>query len=153
MRHFADGLEEAVSVMSTGPDGALYIGHSPVRRTVTRAVFGSLTHPIVGGIGKYAPRRLDLQIRDAVCAAATRAANAHANAGTCPDSAEADLQQIGYLIDQSRSVSSKAISDGDLAFSDWTTLDGYLTDAEASLSLATLDAAAGHLQQACGFFP
>jgi hypothetical protein len=153
IRYFADGLEEAVSVMSTGPDGALYIGHSPVRRTVTRAVFGSLTHPIVGGVGKYAPHRLDLQIRDAVCAAAARALNAHANAGTCPDAAEADIRQIGCLIDQSRTVSAQAISDGDLASSDWATLDGYLTDAEANLSLATLDVAAGHLQQACDFFP
>jgi hypothetical protein len=153
IRYFADGLEESVAVMSTGPDGAVYVGHSPVRRTVTRAVFGALTHPIVGGVGKYGPRRLDFQIRDAVCAGAARALNAHANVGTCPQSAEADIRQIGYLIDQSRRVSAKAISDGDLTSADWTTLDGYLTDAEANLFVSTLDVAAGYLQQACDFFP
>jgi outer membrane protein assembly factor BamB len=153
VRYFSDGMEESVATSATGPDGACYVNHSPMRRALSRALFGDLTHPVVGGLQRYAPRRLDLQIRDAVCAAAARASNAHANVGTCPDSAEADIRQIGYLIQQSRDASSKAIGDGDLTSADWTTLDGYLTDAEANLSLTTLDVVAGHLQQACDFFP
>jgi hypothetical protein len=153
VRYFSDGLEESVATCSIGPDGGSYISHSPFRRALARAVFGNITYPVIGGIQRYAPRRLDLQIRDAVCAAAARASNAHANAGTCPDSAEADTRQIGHLIDQSRNASSQVISDGDLTPADWTTIDGYLTDAEANLAVATLDVAAGHLQQACDFFP
>ncbi len=153
VRYFSDGMEESVATSATGPDGACYVNHSPMRRALSRALFGDLTHAVVGGIQRYAPRRLDLQIRDAVCAGAARALNAHVNVETCPDSAEADIRQIGYLIDQSREVSANAISKGDLASADWTTLDGYLTDAETSLSVSTLDVAASHLQQACDFFP
>jgi hypothetical protein len=154
-RYFADGLEETVSAMSTGPDGAVYLGHSPLRRAVAWGFFGDLgwTHPILGGVGKYAARRLDLLIRDAACAGSARAVNAHNNAGTCPDSVEVDIRQIQGLIDQCRRSSAKAIADADLTPSQWATLDGTLTDAEAALSVTTLDVAAGHLQQACDFFP
>jgi len=31
-RWFADGLEESLAAMSTGPDGSLYLSHSPLRR-------------------------------------------------------------------------------------------------------------------------
>ena len=152
---FADGVEETVSAMSTGPDGAVYLGHSPLRRAAAWAVFGDLglTDPVTGGVGKYAARRLDLLIRDAGCAGAARASNAFANAGACPGSAAADIRQIQILIDQARRSSTGAVAAGDLSAGDWTTLDGYLTLAEGSLDPATLDAAAGHLQQVCDFFP
>ncbi len=155
VRYFADGPEESVSAISTGPDGSVYLGHSPLRRAVAWGMFGELgwTEPITGGVGKYAARRLDLLIRDAACAAAARALNAHSNEGICPASAETDIRQIQGLVDQCRRSSAKAIADGDLTPADWTTLDGYLTDAEASLALGTLDVAATSLQQACDFFP
>ena len=47
--------------------------------------------PLKGGITKYAPKRLDLLVREIACAGADRAANAHANLSTCPD---ADVKQI-----------------------------------------------------------
>jgi outer membrane protein assembly factor BamB len=153
MRYFAGGREETVSAVSVGPDGAVYFGHSPFRRAAAYALFDFLSAPpVTGGVGKYAPRRLDLLIRDAACAASTRALNAHAFAGTCPDSEAADIRQIQALIDQSRRSSVKAIADGDLAAPDWATLDGHFSLAEASLAPGTLDTAAGHLQQACDFF-
>jgi len=154
LRYFAEGLEESISAMNSSPDGAVYLGFSPLRRAVSYALFGGLgmTHPLSGGVGKFGVRRLDLLIRDAVCAASARALNASSNAGSCPDSVEADIRQIGNLIDQSRRSSVKAIADGDLTPSDWTTLDGYLTLAEGNLTPTLLDAGAAQLQHACDFF-
>ncbi|MBM4026340.1 MAG: hypothetical protein FJ280_13200 [Planctomycetes bacterium] len=94
-----------------------------------------------------------LLIRDAVCAASARAANAFAFAGACPDSAEADIRQIRTLIDQSRRSSGQAVADGELTPADWETLDGYLSLAQASLAPGTLGEAAGFLEHACDFFP
>jgi len=153
LRYFAPNGEETFSTAAVGPDGALYIGNGPVNRAIARAIFGDLAAPLTGGIIKYAPRRLDLLIRDAVCAASDRALNAFNYAGTCPDSAEADVVQIQTLIDQARGSSVKAIADGDLTPTGWETLDGLLSLAEGSLSLQTLDTSAGHLEQACDFFP
>jgi outer membrane protein assembly factor BamB len=152
LRYFADGREETVSAVSVDPDGAVYLGHSPLRRAVARALFESSTLPVTGGVGKYAARRFDLIIRDAACAASARALNAFDNAVACPTSAEADIRQIQALIDQSRRSSAQAVADGDLAPADWTTLDGYFTSAEASLAPATLDVAADHLEWVCEFF-
>jgi outer membrane protein assembly factor BamB len=153
--YFADGREETVSAMSTGPDGALYLGHSPLRRAAAWAVFGGLgwTRPITGGVGKYAARRNDLVIRDAACAGSARAANAFAYAGDCPDSAAADIRQVRALIDQARRASVKAVADGDISPDDWALLDGYFALAETVLSPGTLDVAADYLGQACEFFP
>ena len=101
-----------------------------------------MTDPLSGGVGKFGARRLDLLIRDAACAASARALNAFNNAGSCPGSAEADIRQIRNLINQSRRSSVKAIADGNLTPSDWTTLDGCLVQAEGNLSPALLNAAA-----------
>ena len=38
VRHFAGGLDETVAVMSSGPDGALYIGNSPIRRPFAKCL-------------------------------------------------------------------------------------------------------------------
>ena len=122
-------------------------------RALTKFLLYRLSTPqLMGGVRKWTPERLDLLIRDAACAASARALNAFNNAGPCPDSAEADIRQIRNLINQSRRSSAKAIADGDLTPSDWTTLEGYLTLAEGNLSPALLDAASAQLQQACDFF-
>jgi len=153
IRYFVDGFEHTVSVISTGPDGAMYIGHSPVERAIARALFPGLAGPLVGGIGKYAPRRLDLLVRDAACAAADRAANANAVRGVCPSSASADLVQIRELIEQALGAGNRAMADGDLTAAQWGLLETSLLAAVANLSLDTLDEARQHLDITCGFFP
>jgi hypothetical protein len=99
VRHFTEALDESVAVASTGPDGAAYIGNSPVRRAFSR-VMGVDTPPLVGGISKYSPTRLDRLVAEAACAGSTRAENAAQNA--CPGSASADALQIRELVAQAR---------------------------------------------------
>jgi hypothetical protein len=113
VRSFAVGGEETVAVMSVGPDGAMYIGNSPVRRLFPY-VLGLSPAPIRGGITKFVPERLDLLARDAACAAEARARNAGTNASTCADSAHADVIQLRELIAQARAAGTLALADGDL---------------------------------------
>jgi hypothetical protein len=153
IRYFADGPEESVSALNTGPDGAVYLGNSPIRRAMARAIFPWLTPPLTGGITKYAPKRLDLLIRDAVCAAADRAQNAFSNHDLCPDAAAVDIRQIQLLIDQCRHSAPQAILDGDLSLGEWLGLEGLLMLAQIKLSPDRLDSAASYLQQACAYFP
>ncbi len=105
----------------------------------------------IGGIQKFAPKRLDLLIRYAVHAAADRANNVAVNgSGWANDAKNVEVKPIGILIDQCRAVSAKAIAVGDLTADEWTTLEFYLTNAESALSLATPDFADAYqnLQQA-----
>jgi len=95
-RWFADGLEESLAAMSTGPDGALYLSHSPLRRAFALAL-GLTNEPLLGGVSKWSSTRDDLLARDTACAAAARADNARLEHGECPESALADLRQIDEL--------------------------------------------------------
>lgn len=126
VRWFAEGLEETVALMSIGPDGALYVGNSALRRIYAFVLSqaGTLppTPPIVGGIRKWAPARLDLLARDATCAAADRARNAFEYSNECRDSAEADVTQIMELITQARVAGRQAKKDGDLSTEEWKIL-------------------------------
>lgn len=135
IRWFAEGLEETVAVMSTGPDGSLYIGNSPLRRAfgVCLAQAGIVNvpvAPIVGGIRKYAPIRNDVFFRDVVCAAADRARNAKRIRKTCPDSYAADQAQLDVLLGQARRTLDRAVATGDLSASVATRLDTRLARAE-----------------------
>lgn len=144
LRYFAEGLEESISVVCIGPDGGVYLGHSPIRRAIALALYGDFLPPLVGGIGKYAVRRPDLLVREAVCAAADRAWNAY----TCRSetaSAEADICQIKLLIKQARERNPWGAG-----AEPWLTVEGHLNAAETYLSVQTLDKAAYRLQQACG---
>ncbi|MFN8644577.1 MAG: hypothetical protein U0802_24040 [Candidatus Binatia bacterium] len=137
VRHFVGGGEETVAVMSTGPDGDLYIGNSPVRRIFAR-VLGLSTAPLSGGITKFAsadPRRL---MRDAACAAAARARNAAAQTA-CDDGIRADVGQVGHLIDQIRQTAPAAVAAGDLSDTQWGRLDRRLTRAAPFLASAAAD--------------
>ncbi|MBW1938457.1 MAG: hypothetical protein JRI67_06790 [Deltaproteobacteria bacterium] len=140
VRYFTKGREESVSITPIGPDGSLYIGHSPVRRALSVALFGKNVPAITGGIQKFSAKRLDLLARDAVHAAADRALNASDNgAGWAPEVKEIESKQIGILIEQCRTASTRAVSDGDLTGQKQTEMEGYLTAAESALSSANSD--------------
>jgi outer membrane protein assembly factor BamB len=112
-RWFADGLEESLGAMSTGPDGALYLPHAPLRRAFALAL-GLTDEPLRGGVGKWSATRHDLLARDAACAAADRAANADAFQSACPGSALADASQVDALRSQLLDAASRAQAKGEI---------------------------------------
>jgi hypothetical protein len=153
-RWFAEGLEETVAVMSTGLDGAIYVGNSPLRRIFAFVLsqVGMLpypTPPVIGGITKWAPERLDLLARDAVCAASDRAANAFAFRDECPDSAEADVTQIRELIVQAEQAGQGAVANGEISSDAWEGVSKDVQKASHVLGVPTLNAVATHLGKAC----
>ena len=128
VRSFAPGLDETVAVMSTGPDGALYLGNSPIRRLFAYCLnqFGVITAPVAaptGGIRKYTPQRLDLFVRDAACAAFDRAENATRQRRVCPASVTADVGQIGDLLAQTRVAATSGVVAGDLTHAEQSLID------------------------------
>ena len=156
VRYFAGGGEETVAVMSTGPDGVLYIGNSPVRR-LFGFVLGLSPAPLRGGITKFVPQRFDLLMRDAACAGEARALNAWENQALCPDAAAADIVQIRELIEQIRAASGRAIADGNLTAWRWRHFDRRLNRAEKRLDEAEATLPTGrrlrraglHLRRVC----
>jgi outer membrane protein assembly factor BamB len=152
IRYFADGAEDSVSSMVTGPDGGLYVGNSPLRRVLGRATFGEgvSPQPVVGGVTRFKPIRQDLIIRDALWAASTRARNAAGFAASHPAAAAADLFQIRQLIDQCRQVAPQALGERSLQAQQWSVIETALNQAEQLLlpEAEALQAAATILDQA-----
>jgi hypothetical protein len=99
LRYFAEGVEESIAVTSVGPDGSYYTAGSPVRRAVSVGLWGSSLPPLVGGITRYKPVRLDLLARDAACAAAHRCVNA-AGWGARHPASVAEARQVRVLTSQ-----------------------------------------------------
>lgn len=143
IRAFADGGDETVAPFSTGPDGVLYMGNSPVRRLIAN-VLGLSPEPIRGGITRFEPRRLDLLMRDAACAGAARALNAWENQELCPDSAAADIVQLRELIAQIRSAAGQAVAGGDLTAQRWNSFSRRLAKGEQWLDRAAAELPTGH---------
>jgi len=146
---YTEGGEESVSVTAIAPDGSIYLGHSPFRRAVSQVLFGwTAMAPITGGISKFKPVRLDLLIRDAMHAAAIRAANASTLSENYKSSIEADITQIHILIQQSMSALPKAIENNDLSEVHAVKLKALIKKSQESLILKNLEVTAGFLLQA-----
>jgi hypothetical protein len=64
--------EESVSVTTVSGDGGYYLANSPVRRAVTRTLFGPLVRPLTGGISRYKPINLARLVSAASCASQQR---------------------------------------------------------------------------------
>ncbi|MDH3202069.1 MAG: hypothetical protein OEM15_14355 [Myxococcales bacterium] len=158
VRYFTGGLDETIAVMSIGPDGVLNLGNSPLRRvfTICAAELGLLPIPVpgpVGGITRWEPARLDLLVRDAVCAAEDRARNAFANLSACASGvAEADVVQVGQLVDQVRAAGPSAVEAGDLSSTAWAKVEKELDKADRKLDPGKpqdLNPATQALRRAC----
>ena len=159
VRHFTPAPEETVAVMTSAGDGAVYLGNSPVRRAFAIGL-GISSDPLVGGVTKFKVARHDLLARDAVCVAQVRAANAAANAATCPDSATADGRQLLDLIAQTTDIAiPQALANAELTASKAAVLESFLADAQSSTedfvangTLSDLEDAGAKFGAACSAF-
>ena len=153
LRYFAEGREDSVAMSVVAPDGSIYVAHSPLRRAAGKAMYPDLTPEVIGGIARFKPIRLDLLARDAICAAAARAANA----STLDNAMEAaaintDIRQIKVLLTQAERAIPKAIGDGDMTSDDAATLNDLLERSTVNLSPDTLGEAAREMAAACSMF-
>jgi hypothetical protein len=83
-------------------------------------------NPLVGGIRKWKPTRLDLLLRDAACAGADRAKNARRHRRVCPDSVADDQAQLAQLATQSRGAAATALAEGDITPTEKARVDRWL---------------------------
>ncbi len=139
LRWFAEGREESIAVSAVGPAGSVYTAGSPVRRAVARALLGDALPPLVGGIHRYRPLRVDLLARDAACAAEARAAVLARSGPLDAGARRDDLGQLRVLSRQARSAIPEALAAGDLEEPLAGALASDLRAADAAL--AQLDAA------------
>jgi len=154
LRYFADGPEESVACMQVGPDGAVYIAHSPVRRVAAVIRYGNRVPPLIGGIAKFGPTRFDLLLRDAVRAAADRIENLWASFGTMSeDAARAVKRQAAILIEQAHNAGKQAVAGSDLLPEEWDLLRLHMASAEQALLADDAASAAMHLRLAADWFP
>ena len=134
-------------------DGSIYVGHSPLRRAVGKALFPDLTANVTGGIARFKPVRLDLLARDAICAAQARAANASAlDPLTEMAAIDSDARQIKFLISQAENAITIAVSDGDMTGDDAAYLRDLQAKSMSRLAVGELSAAADSLSAACNVF-
>jgi hypothetical protein len=148
IRYAAQGAEETVSVMSSGPDGALYLAHSPVRHAIIKTLLPKQTSEMIGGIGKYQPIALHYLAHDASCAAADRLANRLNTTLSTPEMIQADLRQVQALITQALTAGQAALSAGTLPASVWTSWQQALLTAQGEVT-AKPSSAMVSLEQAC----
>ena len=134
VRYFVEGGEDSVSSMVTGPEGGLYIGNSPLRRVLARAVLGEAKSPmsVQGGITRFKPVHNHLIVRDALWAAAGRARNA----ATLSNSAvvKQDVFQINQLLDQALQALPVARAEGDIDQALYDAMQRMVTTAKESVS-------------------
>ncbi len=153
LRYFAEGREDSLAMSVVAADGSIYVAHSPLRRAVGKAMYPELTADITGGIARFKPIRLDLLVRDAICAAEARGANAtKLNPTTKLAAINTDVRQIKVLIKQASGAISMAVSDGDMTTDDAATLGNLLEQSSANLTLSNVKQAVAEMTAACAMF-
>ena len=153
LRYFAEGREDSLAMSVVAADGSIYVGHSPLRRAVGKALFPELTAEVTGGVARFKPIRLDLLARDAICAAEARAANTNTLDQTAQLAAiNSDKRQIRFLMTQAESAIETAVSDGDLTPEDANSLRELQAQSIASLAAGDLEETATKLGSACEMF-
>ncbi len=133
--YFADGAEDSVSSMVSGPDGGMYIGNSPLRRVLGRQILGESKspQPVTGGITRFKPIHQNLIIRDALCAAANRAGNAAMIVDSHRAEAEEDIYQVRQLLDQCTRVAPEAIMEGSIKPEQWKMIENAIEQVKGRL--------------------
>jgi len=133
--YFADGAEDSVSSMVSGPDGGMYIGNSPLRRVLGRQILGESKspQPVTGGITKFKPIHQNLIIRDALWAAANRAGNAANLVDSHRAEVEEDIYQIRQLLDQCTRVAPEAIMEGSIKPEQWKMIENAIEQVKGRL--------------------
>lgn len=153
LRYFSEGREDSLAMSVVAADGSIYVGHSPLRRAVGKALYPELTPEVTGGIARFKPIRLDLLARDALCAAGARAANASSLDQAAEMAAvSADKRQIKFLTTQAEDAIAKAVKHGDLMQDDAGLLGDLLTRSSVSLAKSDLNGSAIALNSACETF-
>lgn len=150
LRYFAEGREESIAVTVVGADGSYYTANSPVRRAISRQIWRGLP-PLIGGITRYRPIRLELLARDASCAAAHLADNAGKD--SIPErSAREDARQVAVLVRQVQTMMNDGEQDW---YNSYPALAGHMQAADAALAGVAngagevMRSSATHLNAAC----
>ncbi len=116
-------------------------------------MYPELTPDLTGGIARFKPIRLDLLVRDAICAAAARGANASTLDETTERAAiNTDIRQIKVLLKQASSAIPKAVNDGDMTTEDATALGNLLEQSTDGLTPDGLTPSLAFLTTACAMF-
>jgi hypothetical protein len=153
LRYFAEGREASVAMSTVGPDGSIYVAHSPIRRAIGKAMYPELTRDLTGGIARFKPIGLDLLARDAICAAEARGANASTlNETTELAAITTDIRQIKVLLKQAGGAIPKAVSDGDMTAEDANILGSLLVQSMGGLTPDGLTRSVTFLTTACAMF-
>lgn len=153
LRYFAEGREDSLAMSVVAADGSIYVGHSPLRRAVGKALYPELTADVTGGVARFKPIRLDLLARDAICAAGARADNANTlDQATEIAAINNDKRQIQFLITQAESAIDTAIRDGDMTPEDADSLRDLQAQSATSLASGDLANTATTLNSACAMF-
>jgi len=153
LRYFAEGREDSLAMSVVAADGSIYVGHSPLRRAVGKALFPDLTADITGGVARFKPIRLDLLARDAVCAAEARAANASKLDPSIEMTAiDADRRQIMFLVGQVENAINTAVNEGDMTNRDAASLRDMQAKARVALAEGNFPVATTLLHAACQLF-
>lgn len=153
LRYFAEGREDSLAMSTVASDGSIYVAHSPIRRAVGKAIYPDLTAELTGGIARYKPIRLDLLARDAICAAEARGANASTlNQTTEAAAIDADIRQIGMLLEQADNAIATAVHDGDMTIEQAGSLRNRIEQSALQLMPDKLEGAVTELSAACAMF-
>lgn len=153
LRYFAEGREDSLAMSVVAADGSIYVGHSPLRRAVGKALYPELTADVTGGVARFKPIRLDLLARDAICAAGARADNANTlDQATEIAAINNDKRQIQFLITQAENAIDTAVRDGNMTPEDADSLRDLQAQSATSLASGDLANTAKSLDSACTMF-
>jgi outer membrane protein assembly factor BamB len=162
----APAQEESVAVISTGQDGALYIGNSPIRRGFLRGILepgpggvvpspidpvvSLLVPPLIGGVSKYAPKNgYRYFVRDATCLAQRRleAWQQYSASAATAFSLSLERAVVTNLIRQSADNLALAFAAGEIP--DHGEMSLALDEAEAGVEAENLSLAIASLSAIC----